>query len=67
MGQAFQGEETDCKAPQVGMCVAFSRNSKEANVYGKEKIGEEGRVTSEVKRTKRDSDCLGICSSLKGP
>ena len=57
---------SDCKGPEVGMCVAFSRNSKEANVYGKEKIGEEGRVTSEVKKTKRDSDCLEICSSLKG-
>lgn len=44
MGRAFQGEEraTAKAPPEVGMCVACSRNSKEANVYGEEKIGEEG-------------------------
>lgn len=42
---------SDCKGPEVE-CVEFSRNSKEANVYGKQKIGRKEELPVRLKKLK---------------
>lgn len=54
---------SNCKDPEVEVCVAYSKKNKEANISGTEKM-EVGDNYQLGQKTKRDSECSGLCSSL---